>query len=156
HEVRHPGRRYLKPAGAHAERVLSWAWRSVMAVVLSFEQLLQFLVDNKVPHNRDLERQLIELPSNAAPLPGNRYLRWEKSVPFLQIIHFMIENVPVDRIRELETAIIRLDNKLEVGGFGFDHDMRKLYCRLVVPVYPHDGLNPMTLDKLTHGVVSNA
>jgi hypothetical protein len=126
-----------------------------MSVVQNFEQLVKFLNDNKVPNKVDVERQVIEMPSKGAPLPGNLYVKWEKSVPFIQIIHFMIESVPADRVREVETAVVRLDNQLEVGGFGFDHSHNRLYVRLTVPVFPSDGLNPMTLNQLGHGVVRN-
>lgn len=125
-------------------------------MVQSFDQFVKFLGDNKVPNRVDAERQIIELPSKGAPLPGNLLIKWEKQVPFLQIIHFMIENVPADRIRELETAIIRLDNRLEVGGFGFDHTSNRLYNRLTVPVIPPGGIDPMGISQLGHGVVRSA
>lgn len=127
-----------------------------MASLQSFDDLVAFLVENKLPHRLDVAHQLVELPSNAAPLPGNLYLRWEKTVPFMQIIHFMLENLPEDRLSEVEAAIARLNNTLEVGGFGIDHEQRRLYCRLTVPVLPPDGINPMTLNQLGIGVVRNA
>jgi hypothetical protein len=127
-----------------------------MPNVQSFDQFLQFLNDNKVPNRVNLQDQVIELPSNAAPLPGNLIVKWEKKIPFVQMVHFMIENVPVDRIRDVETAIVRLDNRLEVGGFGFDHAQNRLYCRLTIPVFPPDGINPMTINQLGHGIVRNA
>jgi len=126
------------------------------ASITSFDQFVKFLTDNKFPHKLDAARQVVELPSKGAPLPGNLYIRWEKTVPFLQIIHFMVDGVPADRVREVEAAMARLNNKLEVGGFGFDHDNRRLYCRLTIPVFPPEGINPMTLNQLGHGVVRNA
>lgn len=127
-----------------------------MAMIQSFEQFVKFLGDNKVPNRVDAERQIVELPSKGAPLPGNLLIKWEKQIPFLQIIHFMIENVPADRVRDIETAIIRLDNRLEVGGFGFDHTTNRLYNRLTVPVMPPDGINPMAINQLGTGVVRSA
>lgn len=127
-----------------------------MANLTKFEQLVAFLNENKFPHKVDVAQQVVELPSNAAPLPGNLYVKWEKTVPFLQVIHFMIEDVPEDRVRELETAIVRLNNLLEVGGFGFDHATRRLYCRLTAPAFPNDGIDPVTLNQLGTGCVRNA
>jgi hypothetical protein len=124
-----------------------------MSTVQNFEQFLKFLGDNKVPNRVDAERQIIELPSKGAPLPGNLLIKWEKQVPFIQIIHMMIENVPADRIRDLETAIIRLDNRLEVGGFGFDHQSNRVYNRLTVPVIPPAGIDPLAISQLGHGVI---
>jgi hypothetical protein len=127
-----------------------------MTAVHDFEQLVAFLNTNQVPHTLNAELQLVELTSNAGPLPGNLVVKWEKLVPFVQVIHVMIEGVPADRVREVETALVRLDNRLEVGGFGFDHDRRNLYCRLSIPVLPPDGLNPTTLAQLGNGVIRNA
>ncbi len=127
-----------------------------MAAVHTFEQLVTFLNDNKFPYKMDPAHQVLELPSKAAPMPGNLYIKWEKTVPFLQLIQFMIENVPEARIADVLEAIARLNNKLEVGGFGFDHDRRRLYCRLTVPVFAPDGINPTTLNQIGAGVVRNA
>lgn len=129
---------------------------AAMPNVQSFDQLIQFLNDNKVPNRFSQQDQVVELPSNGAPLPGNLIIRWEKKVPFIQMVHFMIENVPADRIRDVETAVVRLDNRLEVGGFGFDHANNRLYCRLTIPAFPPDGINPMTINQLGHGIVRNA
>jgi len=127
-----------------------------MSTVQNFEQLLQFFTENKVPNKVNTQDQIVELPSKGAPLPGNLILKWEKKIPFLQMIHFMIENVPADRVKDIETAIVILDNRLEVGGFGFDHTQNRLYNRLTVPVFPPDGINPMTINQLGHGIVRNA
>ena len=67
----------------------------------------------------------------------------------------MIDGVPAERVREVEAAMARLNNRLEVGGFGLDHENLRLYCRLTVPVFPTEGINPMTLNQLGHGVVRN-
>ncbi len=121
----------------------------------SFEQFVTFLTENKVPHRADAASQVVEMPSNAAPLPGNLFVKWERTVPFLQLIQFMVNGVPAERVRELEAAMARLNNQLEVGGFGLDHQNRRLYCRLTVPVLPPDGIDAMHIDKLARGVVRN-
>lgn len=127
-----------------------------MATLHSFAELLKYIEDAKIPYHKNADAQLIELPSNASPpLSGNLFIKWERSVPFLQLIQFMVDDVPADRVRELETAIVRLDNQLEVGGFGFDHERRRLYCRLTVPAFPADGVTWAALDQLAAGVVRN-
>ena len=124
-----------------------------MPVVHTFEELVKYLTDNKIGFAHDAETQSLELPSQASPpLIGNLYIRWEKQVPFIQIIHFMAEDVPEDRTRELETAIVRLDNSFEIGGFGFDHANRRLYCRLTIPAFPADGINPDTINQVGNGI----
>lgn len=127
-----------------------------MAAVHNFEELVTFLNENKVQFRHDSAQQVIELPSQSPPLVGNLYMRWEKSVPFIQVIQFMVENVPADRVREVETAIARLNNTLEVGGFGIDHAQRRLYCRMTVPCFQPDGINPIAINQLGNGIVRNA
>ncbi|HKA89705.1 MAG TPA: hypothetical protein VKE22_18710 [Haliangiales bacterium] len=114
----------------------------------TFQELLAFLVDNKFPHAADPATQVIELPSKAAPLPGNLFIRWETKIPFLQIIHLMIEGVPPERIPDVETAIAILNNAVELPGFGLDHANRRLYCRFTVPAFPPEGISPATLNRL--------
>lgn len=127
-----------------------------MTAIHNYSELVKFLEDSKIPHHKNDQAQLIELPSNASPpLTGNLYIKWERSVPFIQIVQFMVDDVPAERLRDLETAILRLDNQLEVGGFNFDYDRRRLYCRLTVPVFPPDGIQWATLNQLAAGVVRN-
>jgi hypothetical protein len=119
----------------------------------SFAQLVQFLTDNHFPHAVDPAHQIVELPSKAAPLPGNLILQWSTTVPFLQIVHFMLGDVPADRVPALEDALVRMNNLYEVPGFGYEHKNRRLYYRLAVPVLPDDGISPTTLNALGQGVV---
>ncbi|MCB9570526.1 MAG: hypothetical protein H6709_00395 [Kofleriaceae bacterium] len=120
----------------------------------SFDDFLAFLDGNQLPHKAAPAQQLVELPSTG-PLPGNLFVKWERTVPFLQLIHFMLE-VPADRVADVSEALVRLNNLLEVGGFGFDHGSHRLYCRLTVPVFPADGIDAQTLHQLGTGVVRNA
>ena len=124
--------------------------------IATFRELLTFLDASEVSHRVDEAIQIVELPSSGPELPSSVYLRWERHVPFIQLIQFMLESVPAERIREIETAIVRLDNVLEVGGFGLDHERRHLYCRLTVPVFQPEGIVSTTLVRLVAGVVENA
>jgi hypothetical protein len=127
-----------------------------MAPVTTFQQLVAFLVENNFPHGADAAAQIVELPSNAAPLPGNLYIRWETKIPFIQIIHLVIDNLPADRLKELETAVVVLNNALELPGFGVEHANRRLYCRFTVPVIPPEGISSTTLNQLGMACVAHA
>lgn len=127
-----------------------------MPAVHDFGQFAQALADNKVPCRIDPTTQSVELMSNGYPLPGQLYLRWERKVPFVQLIHFMIPDIAPARIGEVEIAIVRLNNRLEVAGLGLDHDQRRLYYRLTVPVLPPDGIAAETLLRLGKGIITNA
>jgi len=127
-----------------------------MAAVHTFDELVKFLTENNVQFRSDPQAWVMELPTQSPPLVGNLYVRWEKAVPFLQIIQFMVDGVPAERVHDVETAIIRLNNTLEVGGFGFDHTARRLYCRMTIPVFQPDGINPIAINQLGNGIVRNA
>jgi len=123
---------------------------------LDFGALVSFLESNKFPHAVNREAQLVELPSNAAPLPGNLIVKWEKKLPFFSMIQFMIENVPEDRVRDVETAITRLNCALEIPGLGFDHTTRRVFFRLVIPVLAPNGISPAAFNQLGQGCVKQA
>ncbi len=122
----------------------------------TFEELVAFLVKQQFPHTVDPANRIVQLPSKAAPLPGNLMIKWHAHMPFIQIVHYMIENVPETRVRALETALCRLNHLYEVPCFGLDHDARRLYYRITMPVFPTDGLNPTTLNALGQGCVKAA
>lgn len=124
-------------------------------VIRTFEQLVAFFDRSRVPHRVDRVRQLVELPGRHYTLPGHLVIKWEQPAPFFQITQTVIEGVPVDRMRELATAIVMLNHRLEMGGFGFAPAARALYFRLTVPVFPSDGVNPTILAPLGQGVVRN-
>lgn len=123
---------------------------------VDFAGLVAFLEANQIPHAVDRERQLLELASKAPPFTANLLIKWEKQLPFVSIIQFMIDDVPEARIPDLETAITRLNCALEVGGLGFDHSTRRLFQRTIAPVFAPEGITASTFNKLTHGTVAQA
>ncbi len=125
-----------------------------MAALSSFDDLVAFLARENVPHDIDREAQVVELPTNEASLPGRLYLRWEKHVPFINMVQFVAIDVPVARIAELERAIARLNNKLDVPGFGLDDANRRLYNRTCIPVPA--GIEPALLNQLGLGCITQA
>ena len=122
----------------------------------SYEEFLEFMKHQQLPHAVDAVNRIVELPCKGAPLPGNLYIKWHQTVPFLQLVHFMVEGVPDARVGALETALIRLNNVYEVPGFGYDHRSHRLYYRLVVPVLPDDGISVTTLIAMGSGCVKAA
>lgn len=128
-----------------------------MPLVHTYDELVKLLTEEKVTFRTDAETQVVELASGKTPpLLGNIYVRWEKAVPFIQLIQFMVDDVPAERVHEVETAIVRLNNTLEVGGFGFDHSNRRMYCRLTLPVFAEIGIEADVIQKICNGVVRNA
>jgi len=127
-----------------------------MQGLVTFEQLMKFLKDNNVPHKANVELQIVGLPSKAAPLGEDLWIKWEKKVPFIQMIQHMIEDVPEDRYRDVEAAIARLNCALEIPGVTLDHGSHRISLRLAVPVFPPEGISPLTFHQLGQGCVSHA
>src|SRR5262249_36551578 len=127
-----------------------------MAAITTFEQLLAFLDHNRIEYRADAPRLTVEVPSNATPLPGNLFVKWDAKLPVVQLVHFMIDDVPEERMGELEAAVARVNHRVESSGFGLDHERRRLYCRSTVPNYPPEGINPMTLNRIATGRVRGA
>jgi len=122
--------------------------------VASYQELLEWLTEDNVPHRADEASQTIEIPVDTAPLSGLLYLRWEKKLPYLQIIHPFVVDVPEGRVHDVETAIVRANNINPLPGLGFMHEKRFIYMRLCVPIY--DGMRVENVRKQIVGVLNNA
>ena len=127
-----------------------------MPGLTTFDQLLSFLAENKFPHAVDRAHQVVELPSKAAPLPGNLLIRWETRLPFVQFIQFMIDDVPAARLPDLEAAVARINCALELPGVGIDHARSRLFFRLTMPVFAPEGIAPTTFHRMGQACVAQA
>lgn len=123
---------------------------------VTFDQFASFLDTNKVRHNIDREARVVELTVNAPPLPNSIFVKWERELPVFTFVQIMIENVPADRVSDLETAIVRLNTVMEIGGFSYDYARNRLFCRFTVPVFPPDGITPAAFQQTFQLVVFNA
>jgi hypothetical protein len=114
----------------------------------SFQDLVKYLDEQKVPHAINAEAQIIEIPTKSPPLEGTVFIRWEKHEPLVQIIHPLALSVKEpEKIRELEKAMGRVNNALPLPGFGFDYERGTLYFRLTLPMFP-EGMNAHTFQRL--------
>src|SRR5262249_47396897 len=83
------------------------------------------------------------------------YIRWEKQLPYVQVIHPMVLDVPVERLAEVEHAICRANNTIAVPGFGFEYSKRFIYFRLCVPIY-EEGIAAASFQRQILGAIRNA
>jgi hypothetical protein len=125
-----------------------------MRRLTTFDELVAFVTENKLPHKLDREGRVLELPSNDETVPGDLHMRWEAHLPFVTLIQFVIMDVPAARIADVERAIVILNNKLDFGTFGMDEPSRRLYHRVTVPV--HEGIEPTVLNQFGFGCVKQA
>ncbi|MCB9562026.1 MAG: hypothetical protein H6708_16605 [Kofleriaceae bacterium] len=124
-----------------------------MPVVHSFDEFVSALEKLKVPHRAVVSSREVELQSNTA-LPGPLVFRWETSVPFVTVRQYVLEDLPAERMDELEHAVVRVNHHLPVTGFGLDHLRRRLYYRVATPVFA--GVDVDVLNRLAKGVLANA
>jgi len=114
-----------------------------------FDDLLAYLRENNVPHKADPDGVELGLANSVV------YVRWEKALPYVQIIHPFIANVPAEREREIEIALCRANATIKLPGLGYDHQNHILYMRLCMQLY-ETGVTPATFQRQVFGVLENA
>jgi hypothetical protein len=85
-----------------------------------YADFVEYLNENNIPHRADAAAQLVSMPVAASAVGGLLYIRWEKKLPYVQIIHPFVVDVPDDRLHEAETAICRANNAIALPCLGFD------------------------------------
>ncbi|HKA91590.1 MAG TPA: hypothetical protein VKE22_28200 [Haliangiales bacterium] len=123
--------------------------------IASFSDLLNLLTETNTPHRADVDRQVVEIPTAVPPLKGPLVARWEKNLPYVQIIHPVVEAVPAARRADVIDAICRANNAIPLPGFGYHYDLHFVYMRLCVPMY-EEGMLSTSFRKQLASVVSNA
>lgn len=123
--------------------------------IKGFDDLITLFANNNIPHRVDRDSHVVEVATNLGAQQGVLYLRWDKTLPYLQLIHPMVVNVPADRIAEVEHAIVKTNNVIALPGFGYQPERSFVYFRLCVPVYPDEGVSATMLHRLISAVVSN-
>jgi hypothetical protein len=106
--------------------------------LVTFADLLALLKESRVPHEVDMAAQVVELPANAPPFVGHTLIRWEKKLPYVQIIAPMVRNITIS-----------------LPGFGYEYDRNFVYMRLCVPMY-EEGMLVKSFRNQIASVVSNA
>jgi hypothetical protein len=123
--------------------------------IRSFPELLEELRKGNAPHRANEETQTIEMQTGAQELGGILVIRWEKLLPFVQVIQPLIRHFPAERAPDLETAIARINNVAVIAGLGLDHGGALLYYRMTLPIL-EDGVRADLLKIVLHGIIRNA
>jgi hypothetical protein len=124
-----------------------------MAIVRSIEDLARVLAELDVPHYVSAATRELTLNSNIG-LPGGVVIRWGTKAPFVSIQHAVIEEIPKERMLDVEHALVRVNHQLDVLGFGLDTLRHVLYYRTTTPAY--GGVESGLIDRLAKGVMANA
>jgi hypothetical protein len=123
--------------------------------IASFEDLLTFLNENKVPYKIDQAQKMVEVPTKSPPLVGSAFIRFEEKLPYVQMICPMVRDVPAERRAELERAICLANYTIALPGFGYHPQAHFVYFRLCVPMYD-EGMLAASFQKQIMGVINNA
>jgi hypothetical protein len=125
-------------------------------LVANFQDLLELLKNDNVPHRANPEQQSVEIPTQSGSLEGELLILWDARSSLVQCIHPLPFEVPEDRIPAAESAISRINHALTLPGFGLNHVSRLLYYRLSVPRRDDGTLSAQELQRLFRTTVSTA
>lgn len=120
----------------------------------SYDELVAFLAKANVPHQADAANFAVQVATKPPALPLPVFVRWEQKIPYIQIMQQLSPPIPDDKLREVETAIVHVNDVAMIPGFGFSYANKVIYYRLCIPAY--DGVNPDDLDKAMTAVLNNA
>jgi hypothetical protein len=123
--------------------------------VQSYEELVSFLSDERAPLSQDRDAQVVKIPARSEPLDGFVYLRWEKNLPYIQVIVPMLLDVPEARAAEVIDALARVNHAIALPGFAYDHAKRFVYFRLTLAL-DAEGIRTDLLRRMILGAVANA
>jgi hypothetical protein len=123
-------------------------------VVHSFAELVTFLNKEGVPNGANLVEHVVEIPVENPPLKDLVHVRWEKQLPYIQLVCVMVRDVPAERIPQIEAACTRANNTIAFPGFGFDYARRAVYHRHTLLV--KEGVAVHHLQQLILSVASVA
>ncbi|HKA90442.1 MAG TPA: hypothetical protein VKE22_22425 [Haliangiales bacterium] len=126
-----------------------------MIRIATFQDCLAYFAELKVPHKIDAATQLIEIPTELPPLVGQHYIRFEKALPYVQLIQPMVRDVPADRRAEVEHAICVANNTVPLPGFAYQYQNNFIYYRLTLPMY-EEGMLATSFQKQQLSLLKNA
>ena len=121
----------------------------------TFDDLLAFLKENNVPHKAEPEKLTVHVTVGDPQKVSDVHIRWEKDLPFVQVIFPFVPEVPADRLAEVETAICRANNQVKLPGFGLEYQHFFLYMRIVIQL-AEDGVHAHVFQRQVFSVIQNA
>jgi hypothetical protein len=121
----------------------------------SFQDLVSLLQHDKVPYRLQAEEQLLEMPTVSGVLRSSIFVRWEKSLPLLQLILPLQIQVPPERISAMESALCRINNAIAMPGFGINYDKLTVYNRLTVPRDAEGNIKVELVRRMLLSLVTN-
>jgi hypothetical protein len=115
-----------------------------------FQDLVEYLLTQGVTLTPDNATQVVEIPTTTGAL---MYLRWEKELPLVQIVHLAVVDIPPERLSAAEHAIALINHAAPLAGLALDHERRFTYFRLTVQLGDDGELGVAALNRALHAVI---
>lgn len=128
----------------------------VVDVIRSFAELLQLLHRDGVPHEPDLAKKTLRIPTQRGTLDGVLLIRWQDDDAVVQFIQPLPMTVPADRLPALAEAVSRLNHALAVPGFDLNHAQGLVAYRLYLPLYPRGEISSEEVQAMFRMTVKTA
>ncbi len=102
--------------------------------VTDFAGLVELLNRDGVTHQTQMAEQAVLIPTEKGEIDSVLVIRWDSNQQIVHFIQPMTMQVPNDRLREVEHAMLRLNHAMPFPGLGINHDANVAYFRMSVPV----------------------
>jgi len=109
-------------------------------LLTSYQDVLEVLTDDSVLHQPNNKNQSIRIPTKRKGSDAVMIIRWQTNEGVISFVQSMPMEVPEERIKSLETVMMRLNHMLAIPGFTINHANRLPYYRLVIPLHPRGGI----------------
>lgn len=125
------------------------------ARVGSFDELISFLGAEGASFRQDPTSQIVQLALRPSDGGGPLFIRWERNLPYVQIVTTLARDIADERIREVLDALARLNHAIPLPGFGIDLARRQVYFRSTLLI-ADEGVPVDLLKRAVLAVASNA
>jgi hypothetical protein len=102
--------------------------------IKSFAEMVELVRETNPNHKVNDIAQSVEFLVGPADQGNVMMLRWEKSLPFVQVILPLLKDIPASRFAEVNAALAYVNNAAVVPGLGFDQTNNLVYYRLTAPL----------------------
>ncbi len=124
--------------------------------IRTFDDIATWLGESKQRYRVDAAAHAADVTvTKPAPLTGTLHIQWEPGTSYVQLDYPFVLDVPADRIRAVETAIVHANNTIALPGLAFDYAHRNVHMRLAVAMYD-DGMLASSFKAEVFGVLGNA
>lgn len=104
--------------------------------IAGFSDMEELLKSDGVNYVKDDTERVVQIPTETGPFKGNLFIRWEKTLPYVNAICPVIFDIPDDRLAAVERACLRINHAIALPGFCVNPERRFAYFRITVPIEP--------------------